>query len=215
MTGHATGLLGWGARALAELGGEVRRFAGAENCVRRREPREACTFAGLPAAAGDANPARLPFVVEVEGLPNLMHELAHAALLGRLQADHATEYSRIPFDLATAHGRRLLFEELACCVASCAWHPGDDAAAQAWFAEQVAIQPLFFGFERDPAGFLAAADRQLRANGDELESTIGRALAGVEGALAAAGAPPAAARPRRPISFDVLWRRLPGRASTG
>ncbi len=202
-------LLAAAVAALSARGAEVRCFAGADNCVRRREPGEPCTFAGLSRSpAGESDAARLPFVIEVEGLPNLLHELAHVVLLGRVEKDHATEYSKIPFDLATPHGQRLLFEELACCAASSAWHPGDDAAAQAWFEEQVGIQGHFFGFEGDLVRFLAAADADIRAHRAELDAALARAVAGSERALAAAGAPPPIARPRRAFAFESAWQHL-------
>jgi hypothetical protein len=96
-------------RALASRGAEVRFFAGADNSVRPREPAD-----GEAGGARDAAGNLLPFIVEVEGVPNLFHELAHVLLLGRVEKDHGTRASEIPFDLATPKGRRLLFEELAC-----------------------------------------------------------------------------------------------------
>jgi hypothetical protein len=189
---------------LREGGAEVRVFAGADNCVRPREPGEPCAR-----AADDA--VKLPFVIEVEGFPNLLHELAHVVLLGRVAKDHATEYAKIPFDLARAEGRRLLFDELACCVASCVFHPGDDAAAQAWLEEQIGIQGHFFGFGDDLAAFLAAVERQRRDHREELERTLARAIAGVGEALARGGAADAERRPRRTLDFDEAWRRLLGR----
>lgn len=187
-------------RALEQLGAEVRLFADAENCVRRREP-------GEPRAAG-GDAAHLPFVIEVQGLPNLLHELAHVLLLGRVETDHATPYGKIPFDLTTADGRRLLFEELACCVASASFHQGDDAQAQAWFAEQVGIQGCFFGFEGDLARMLAAIDQQVAAHRAELDEIIARAHARIAAALTAAGATPEAALPPRRFDFDAGWRLL-------
>lgn len=181
---------------LAAMGAEVRTFAGADNCVRRRDP-------GEPCALPRQDPARLPFVVEVEGVPNLLHELAHVVLLGRVEKDHATDYSKIPFDLASARGRELLFEELACCATSCAWHPGSDADAHAWFAEQVGIQHCFFGFESSPP-FLAAADEQLRAHEPEAAATVARAHAELKAVLGPA--------PRR-FDFTAEWRRRVDRSS--
>jgi hypothetical protein len=189
-------------RALESLGAEVRLLADAENCVRRREGGEPC------AAGGDA--ARLPFVIEVQGLPNLLHELAHVVLLGRVEKDHATPYAKIPFDLTTAEGRRLLFEELACCVASASFHQGDDAAAQAWFAEQVGIQGCFFGFENDLPQMVAAIAREVAAHRDELDTTIERAHVRLAIVLGAAGAPPEVALPRRRFDFDRGWSALVG-----
>jgi hypothetical protein len=191
-------------RALESLGAELRFSAAAENCVRRREP-------GEPCAREDATPAdaeRLPFVIEVQGVPNLLHELAHVVLLGRVEKDHGTPYSKIPFDLATQGGRRLLFDELACCVASASFHPGSDADAQAWFEEQVGIQGCFFGFDGDRPRLLAAIARETAAHREELEEVITRALARIAVALTTAGATPEAAIPRRRFDFDDGWRRL-------
>jgi hypothetical protein len=191
-------------RALERLGAEVRLIADAENCVRRREPGEPCVFPG----AGAADAARLPFVIEVQGLPNLLHELAHVVLLGRVEKDHGTPYAKIPFDLTAADGRRLLFEELACCVASASWHPGSDADAQAWFGEQVGIQGCFFGFEGDPKGMIAAIAREVAAHRDELDEVTARAHARIAVALTNAGATIEAAFPARRFDFDDGWRAL-------
>jgi hypothetical protein len=180
---------------LAALGAEVRIFAGADNCVRCREE-------GEPSANPRLNATRLPFVVEVEGVPNLLHELAHVVLLGRVEKDHATEYSKIPFDLTSERGRELLFDELACCATSCAWHPGSDADARAWFAEQVGIQHCFFGFPDDATGrvrFLAAADAAVRDHEAPLLATVARARAGLEAVLGP---------PRRAFDFVTEWRAL-------
>lgn len=192
-------------RALERLGAEVRLFAEAENCVRRREAGEPCTREG----ATPADAARLPFVIEVQGLPNLLHELAHVVLLGKVEKDHGTPYSKIPFDLTTPDGRRLLFEELACCVASASLHPGSDADAQAWFAEQVGIQGCFFGFEGDrlPA-LLAAIAREVASHHGELDEIVARAHARIAVALTSAGAPPDVAMPPRRFDFDAGWRAL-------
>jgi len=183
-------------RALASRGAAVRVFAGADNSVRPRE-------------AGDASP--LPFVVEVEGVPNLFHELAHVLLLGRVAKDHGTRASDIPFDLATPNGRRLLFEELACCVASASWHPGSDAEADAWFAEQVGIQDCFFGMQGDLKRFFAAAEREVAAHRAELDDCIARAHDLVSAALAEAGSAPEIARPGRRYDFDRGWRHMRAR----
>jgi len=188
-------------RALAARGAEVRVFAGADNSVRPREP-------GDVRGARDADGGLLPFVVEVEGVPNLFHELAHVLLLGRVEKDHGTRASEIPFDLATPRGRKLLFEELACCVASASWHPGSDAEADAWFAEQVGIQDCFFGMQGEMRRFLEAADTVVKANRAELETLIGRAHEQVSAALAEAGAPPVFAHPVRRFDFDRGWRSL-------
>src|SRR5262249_53867831 len=176
-------LMSAASRALASRGAEVRVFAGADNSVRPREP-------GDERGARDASGKLLPFVVEVEGVPNLFHELAHVVLLGRVEKDHGTRAAEIPFDLASARGRKLLFEELACCVASASWRPGSDAEADAWFAEQVGIQDCFFGMQGELKNFLAAARREVAAHRAELDACIARAHDLVSAALAEAGAPP-------------------------
>jgi hypothetical protein len=191
-------------RELAARGAEVRVLAGADNSVRPRE-------AGDSGSARDAAGRPLPFVVEVEGVPNLFHELAHVLLLGRVEKDHGTRASEIPFDLATPRGRKLLFEELACCVASASWHPGSDAEADAWFAEQVGIQDCFFGMQGDLSRFFAAAEREVAAHRAELDACIARAHALVEAALAEAGAAPAVARPTRRYEFERGWSMMRGR----
>lgn len=192
-------------RALERLGAEVRLATHAENCVRRREPDEPCAQEG----ATPADAARLPFVIEVQGLPNLLHELAHVVLLGKVEKDHGTPYAKIPFDMTTPDGRRLLLEELACCVASASFHPGSDPDAQAWFAEQIGIQGCFFGFDGDhvPA-LLAAISREVAAHHGELDETVARAHARIAVALMSAGATPETAFPPRLFDFDEGWRAL-------
>ncbi len=171
----------------------VRFFAAADNCVRRREADEAGTRA---------------FVIEVQGVQNLFHELAHVVLLGRVAKDHATEYSRIPFRLDDDRGRTLLHEELACCLASCAWHPGPRAAAVAWLDEQVGIQPCFFGMEGDLGRFLAACERALAADRERFVATCQRALDGVREALIAGGMAETEARPPHHFEPLVEWTAL-------
>jgi hypothetical protein len=194
-------LLSAATRALASRGAEVRVFAGADNSVRPRED-------GDTGGARDAAGNRLPFVVEVEGVPNLFHELAHVLLLGRVEKDHGTRAAEIPFDLKSERGRRLLFEELACCVASASWHPGSDADADAWFAEQVGIQDCFFGMQGDLPRFFAAANDAVKANRAEFDALIERAHEQVSAALAAEGAPVDVARPARRFEFERGWRSL-------
>jgi len=191
-------------RALAARGAEVRVFAGADNSVRPREP-------GDGDGPRDAAGHLLPFVVEVEGVPNLFHELAHVLLLGRVEKDHGTRASEIPFDLATPRGRKLLFEELACCVASASWHPGSDAEADAWFAEQVGIQDCFFGMQGDHPRFFAAAEREVAANRAELDACIARAHELVSAALAEAGEAGERTGPVRRYEFDRGWRFMRAR----
>lgn len=180
------------------MGAEVRCFADADNCVRPREP-------GEPVAAG-GDATALPFVIEVQGTPNLLHELAHVVLLGRVAKDHATDYRAIPFDLTTARGRALLFEELACCSTSAAWHEGSDEDARAWFAEQVAIQECFFDEPGALPRFLAAAQREIAAHAGELAAMEALASERIETALRGGGL--GEARARRSFRCAAEWPEL-------
>src|SRR5688572_21427241 len=151
--GHADAgrpLLGLVAAVFAAMGGEVVIAAGDDNLVRARR-------------AGD--PGELAWVVVASGLPNLLHELVHAVLAGRLADDHGFDYGQIPYDLERPEHRRSLWEELAACVLSCAW--GEAAEEDAWFAEQIGIQGVFYGMD-DPAEFHAAVERAALAHGEEL-----------------------------------------------
>ena len=138
-----------------------------DNLVRRR----------LREAEGGSN---VRFVVESQGLPNLLHELFHAVGLGRLEDDHGFDYARIPCDPTTLDGRRTLFDELCCCTLSCAWaHDVSTAAGRervdAWYAEQVEIQPVFYGYDDRPGDFAAAVTRVVVDHAPELRAT-GRVL---------------------------------------
>lgn len=186
--------------ALARFGAEVRVFADADNCVRPRADGEAA------ADGGDA--AARPFVIEVQGTPNLFHELAHVVLLGRLAKDHATETARIPFDLTSAASARLLFEELACCLVSCSWHPDDRRAVDAWLDEQVDIQPCFFRRDGDLAAFLRDAAAAVARDPAGFVATCERALVRTRDALAAAGLPPAVVPPHPELRPLAEWRAL-------
>lgn len=178
------------ARALAGLGGEVVIARGDDNLVRARRP-------------GD--PGDRPFVVVASGLPNLLHEVVHALLFGRLADDHGFDYNKIPLDLADAGDRRLLWEELACCVVSCAY--GEPAAADAWFKEQVEIQGVFHGVPDDLEAFAARVEGAIAAYPGELEAVVAGAYAAVERILLEAGAPPPEALPMQMLSFSGLWAR--------
>ncbi len=186
--------------ALRRLGGEVRVFAGACNSVRPREPGEAVGDGGDPRA--------LPFVIEVEGAPNLFHELAHVVLLGRLEKDHGTAAARIPFDLASEAGAQLLREELACCIESCAWHGGSRSEVAAWFDEQVEIQPCFFRRDGDLAAFLHDAAAAIARSPARFVATCRRARDGVRAALLAGGLPPTARPPLADFAPRREWRAL-------
>ncbi len=183
-------LLALAARVLEDMGGEVVIHTRDDNLVRSRRP-------------GD--PGGAPFIVEAAGLPNLLHELVHVLQAGRLADDHGLDYGQIPYDLARPEQRRILWDELACCVLSCAYlEPAREAE---WFAEQVGIQGVFYGHDDDPAGFLAAVDRTLVAHGDELREVLNSAYAAIEARLRAVGAGELAP-PRARLDFFALWTRF-------
>jgi hypothetical protein len=177
-------LLARAARALERLGAQVRIATGGDNLVRRSEPRDHTAE---------------PFVVEAEGLRNLLHELVHVVLLGRLAPDHATDYRAIPFDVREPERRELMWQELACCVVSCAYLPASEAEVDAWFAEQVGIQHAFFALGPDAESFGAALEPWLASHAHELERTLERAYARTEALLQQ---PPA-----RRLAFAELWSR--------
>ncbi len=182
---HAAG------RVLTAMGAEVIIHTVDDNLVRSRQP-------------GD--PGEAPFIVAAAGLPNLLHELVHVLQAGRLADDHGIDYGQIPYDLERAEHRRILWDELACCVISCAYLEPEHE--EPWFAEQVGIQGVFYGHDDDPEGFLAAVDRAVDCHGDELAAVLGDAYATVEAALLASGSPPTLARPRARLAFGPLWTRL-------
>jgi hypothetical protein len=168
-----------------------------ENLCRR------ATAAELPELGGRT------WVVEAQGLPNLIHEAIHALFLGGLADDYGFDYGQIPLDLALLEHRRHLWEELACCVLStvvCAPLEDDpELFARDWFAEQFEIQGVFHGLEHDLAAFRARVDAhlQIAEHRAELLETVRIASSRLEEALAAVGC--AAELPR----CDVLeiWAR--------
>lgn len=178
----------WFARALAAMDGEVVIAEGDENLVRARR-------------AGD--PGRRPFVVVAAGLPNLVHEFAHAIQFGGLADDHGFDYSRIPLDVRAAADRTILWDELACAVISCAYAAPE--RVDAWFKEQVEIQGVFYGCA--DAEFGGVVEAAVAAHPGEAEARLAWAYGLVEAALRAAGAPPELARPVQRLELAALWRR--------
>jgi hypothetical protein len=145
-----------------------------------------------------------------------MHELVHVVQVGRLDDDHGIDYGQIPFDLATEAGRRMLWEELACCVLSCAYtaapRAGEDAAAttervDAWFREQVEIQPVFYGMQEDPRGFWRRVAALTQAHGPEQRAVVAEAYARTLAVLQAVD-PDVAVPPAR-LSLQDLLARVP------
>jgi hypothetical protein len=198
--------------ALEALGAAVVVTAGGDNLVRRTGDKRVFE---VPPGAG---PHRGPSCAEirVEGLANLLHEAGHVVLRGCLDDDHGIDYGAIPFDLRTAPGRAVLFEELACCVLSCSYLAGPDATRDAqpdaepdgWFLEQVEIQPVFYGMEDDVPGFWHVVADAYAAHRDEADAIIDAAFDRVESLLRWSGAPATlACVPVRLELADMLDRR--------
>lgn len=164
------------------MGGAVVLGADRENLCRPATSQEVDVFGGLR------------WIVESQGLPNLIHELVHALFLGRLDDDHGFDYGEIPLDLERSNHRRHLWEELACCclssVFAAVWAEDPEAFGAAWFVEQFEIQGVFHGLDHDLAGFREHIDAQLRdpARRAELVTTVAQGHRLVESALAGVGA---------------------------
>jgi hypothetical protein len=209
-------------KTLARLGAEVRIHPDGENLVRALQA--APGFA--PRATPDAEPARFeadargaldrtssPVArVEACGLPNLLHELVHVALAGRLADDHGIDYQAIPFDLATVPGRAVLWDEVAACVVSCAYLLGrrhdpegsDWVGVDAWFDEQLGIQPVFYGMDDEPERFWSMLPRIVATHRDEQRAMLDAAYDRVA-TLLRVGADYERAPMR--LTFDTLWQR--------
>lgn len=148
-------------------------------------------------------------IVEVCGLPNLLHEFVHVALAGLLADDHGIDYQAIPYDLATTAGRAVLWDELAACVVSCAYLRGgsrvdDWARIDGWFDEQLGIQPVFYGMDDGPDRFWATLPRLVEQHAQECDAMIACAYDRVAGLLAWGAAHPSV--PER-LGFATLWQR--------
>jgi hypothetical protein len=187
---RAADLVRWIAVAIEKMGGVILIGEQQENLCRRANAEEMLQFAGLD------------WVVEAQGLPNLIHEFIHALFLGRLADDHGFDYGKIPLDVEQPEHRALLWEELACCALSsstCAplYPPG---FARAWFTEQFEIQGVFHGLEGELEPFRARVDEQIRAHGHELVETVDRGRQLLEQALR----PPTASIP--PCDVVGIWR---------
>jgi hypothetical protein len=163
------------------MGGSVVMGPARENLCRRASPTEMIDLAGRA------------WVVEAQGLPNLIHELVHALFLGGLADDHGFDYGQIPLDLNHRAHRRHLWEELACCVLSTVisapLEDDPESFGGDWFAEQFEIQGVFHGLEHDLAGFRARVDAHLHIaeHRAELLDTVAEARSRLESAFAEAG----------------------------
>ncbi|MCA9696648.1 MAG: hypothetical protein KC431_03905 [Myxococcales bacterium] len=195
---------------VADMGGTVILGSEHENLCRRATPEE------IGAGAHD-------WIVESQGLPNLLHEVVHALFLGELADDHGFDYGSIPLNLRDAGHRAILWEELACCALSTLYAApfAEDPRvfARDWFAEQFEIQGVFHGLEHDLTGFRARIDAQLTdpEGTAEARATFARGRGLLEAALLAHGAPPAVARPVQSIDIEGLWAdyRLGWKSSNG
>lgn len=192
---HTTAdLVRWIAGSIAKMGGVTLIGQAQENLCRRANPQE------MPQLGGAA------WVVEAQGLPNLIHEFIHALFLGRLDDDHGFDYGKIPLDLEQPEHRAALWEELACCALStstCApGHEDPQAFARDWFAEQFEIQGVFHGLEHDLERFRARVDEQIRLREPELLETVERGHRLLSEALAGEGG----RAPLPPCDVLGLWR---------
>lgn len=155
-------------RVIEDMGGTALVGPARENLCRRASLAELAQFDGRA------------WIIESQGLPNLIHELVHALFLGYLDDDHGFDYGEIPLDAERSGHRAWLWEEMACCALStttCApFHPDPAAFSRAWFAEQFEIQGVFHGLEHDLDGFRRHIDRQLAdpERLDEFERAIAR-----------------------------------------
>ncbi len=192
-------------RGLGTLGVTV-HVGGQENLIRRVGPARQLNFP-LPEPSVTESWAR-SVEVHVEGFANLVHEVGHIVLSETLDDDHGIDYGGIPFALDSSRGQEILFEELACCVTSCCYLP--DAAApriDAWFAEQVGIQPVFYGLEADPAAFWTIVARLASSHEAAIETTIDRAIDRTAGLLRRGGADVTLAAPPRRLRLVSLVSR--------
>lgn len=168
-------------RIIEKMGATVLVDPARDNLCRRASPAEMVELGGRV------------WIVEAQGLPNLIHELVHALFLGALADDHGFDYGQIPLDLSLRDHRRHLWEELACCVLStviCAPLEDDpESFARDWFAEQFEIQGVFHGLEHDLAGFRVRVDAhlQIAEHRAELLQTVDTARSRLESALAEVG----------------------------
>jgi len=177
-------------RAFALRGAEVLVRDGDANWIRRRRADEGGGYEVL-----------------VAGLPNLLHELAHAAQRGELADDHGFDYSLIPLRLERAEERRYLWEELAAAVLSCAYLSAGQRGIDAWFAEQIEIQGVFYGVDDDLDALCALINQALLAHRGEAEATVERAYRACAGWLRDAGAPVEVAEARHRYTAQELWGR--------
>lgn len=147
------------------------------------------------------DPGTLPWIVEAEGLPNLLHEFLHYLQAGGLAADHGIDYALIPFDTGRPEQRRLLWQELACCTISCAYISDRPARVQPWFNEQAGILHHFYGYH-SAEPFFAHVDGLLTQYPEESEAVVAAAY---DSAQARLGPPPGR------LDLGALWKAMQAR----
>ena len=183
-------------RVVAQMGGYTLIGVDRGNLCRRASSAETLEFAGPG------------WIIEAQGLPNLIHEVVHALFLGHLADDHGFEYGAIPLDIERRDHRLLVWEELACCGLStsicAALHDDPEAFAREWFAEQVEIQGVFHGLEHNLPAFCARIDAQLEMplRAEELRTTVERGHRQLCAAIGQAGG----SRALPTADVIALWR---------
>lgn len=192
-------------RGLSTLGVRV-RVTTEENLVRRVGAPQRLSFPLPEPVVTELWPPSVE--IHVEGFANLVHEVGHIVLSQTLDDDHGIDYGGIPFDLESRAGQEILFEELACCVTSCCYVCGPDrGSVDAWFAEQVEIQPVFYGLETDPGGFWNTVAELASAFAPTIETTIDRAIDRTAALLRRGGASVTLAAPPERLDLTSLVAR--------
>jgi hypothetical protein len=168
---------------VTEMGGFTLLGPDRGNLCRRASAAEVLEFLGCE------------WIIEAQGLPNLIHEVVHALFLGHLADDHGFDYGAIPLDIERPEHRMMLWEELACCGLStsiCAPVMDDPQQfARDWFTEQFEIQGVFHGLEHDHGAFCARIDAQLSIpeRVDEAVATVERGHRRLSDRVRRAGGP--------------------------
>lgn len=145
--------------------------------------------------------------IRAQGTPNLLHETVHLVLAECLDHDHGIDYSAIPFDLNSPSGRQVLADELACCVVSCGYIADRGCSeVDAWFAEQLEIQPVFYGLEGRFEAFIDRI-RAVASTSTTIEDTVERAYTRCVRILKWSEASPSVVYPKQYLTFDELMVR--------
>lgn len=173
-----------------------------DNLVRRVGECRTISFPLEPAYTGAPT-----LELRAQGLPNLLHEVGHIVVSGVLDDDHGFDYRGIPYAVASAAGRAVLAEELAACVLSCSYLRRDPPGVDAWFAEQVDIQPVFFGMEDTPAAFWEQVQQIAIEHSEQMTATLRLAFERTADLLRFANAPPELVDPPTRLTLLGLLQR--------